>query len=385
MQNFIKKLGFKISEKELLPYYEKARAALTLRGCDILDIEKHNAFTYTESDVLKLRDEVRGDGDALLYCYLLSAVLENEDTDVIKAISRPCADKNSAFFDTLPLFGLLDRVHAMLKYHKEIGIPEEVSRATVGMFENQMQDFYDIHGHTGISTYVGWMNMFLSGILFRIGRFNFELFKSYFDYDVYKNSAGDIKILPRDIRFHKSGQVLGSLGCENEDGSFVGRISEDEEFIYGIKIENAVAINERVALKKSEWTRILKKDDSVISVHIPSGGPLSTDVCENDLAYGKRLLDDVFGRKHILFCCSWLLNPQIKAAIGKENNITKFGDRFVRFPIKSNAEEPFTYIWRLPSPCAPELLSEESSLARGIKSHLCKGGHIHDVAGVISE
>ncbi len=379
MQHFMEKFGF--SSQALTPYYQKAVQLLHSRGSDILEFEQYRAFSELTEPVCRIRDLVKTDPDTLLYCYLVSALLEAGEDALLQAVASPCKDLHQEYYDALPLFGLLDRIPAMLALHQAQGIPEQVSRDTVRMFENQTQDFLALHGHIDICTYVTWLARFLQGKVFRIGRFNLELACYEFPYDVFRCRTETV-IFPRDVWFHRSGMELGAVGCEAAEGSFFAAVTEDDDYFCGIPIRDGLAVNQPARLKKDQWHRVLTQGDAVISVHIPSGGPLTPEICDQDLAYGKALLDRCFGHDHLLFCASWLLDPQISRLLEKPTNLTRFADRFIRFPLNTPSTV-YTYVWNLPGPCPPEDLPADSSLARAIRKHLLSGGYIYGACGVI--
>ena len=249
------------------------------------------------------------------------------------------------------------------------------------MFENQTQDFVDLYHRYGISIYVGWMMKFVKCEIIRVGRFNFEICKYSANYDVFENN-GKLAVLPKGITFHRSGQVLGSVGCEDEKGSFFGDITETDEYYEGILIENGIARNEKRRLMKSEWKKVMTNGDQVINYHIPTGGKLDHEACELDIQRGKKIINECFGGIKGFFCLSWLIDPQIKQIMGRETNLTKFSDRFERFPLKSKGNDVFEYVF-VCSPDTPlDELPEKSGFAKAIKAHLLEGGHIWGAQGV---
>ena len=107
----------------------------------------------------------------------------------------------------------------MVAQHKKLGIPEDVTRDTCGMFENQIQEFLYVHHRFGISEYTSWMCKFLYSDIIRIGRLNFEICRFQCPYRAFFTD-NNLVIMPDGEWFHKSGQVLGSIGCEDEKDAF---------------------------------------------------------------------------------------------------------------------------------------------------------------------
>ncbi len=381
MEAFFNSFGLSYAE-ELLPFYREAEALLSERGEDILAFERYAAFPSLGEELARLRDRLRGDTDALLYCYLLSHLLKKGEDKRACSLARPHSFRSAELDDLLPLFPLLDQTESMLALHRELGIPEEVSRDTVLMFENQVQDFMLLYHHPGISVYFSWMLSFLRGHIYRIGRFNLERMVYRHPYEVFRR--GDtLCILANGGLFHKSGQVLGSVGCEETEGSFAGDFLEDEDAYEGFLVQNGLLTRERVRLSKAEWTRVLTAGDPLISVHIPSGGPMPPEVCERDLMRGKELLDRALGEHRGFYCNSWILDSMIKALLPAPTNLTRFADRFVRFPLKSGGDGVFAYVWNKAAPCPPETLTADTTLTRVLRDYLLSGHHIYGAGGVI--
>ena len=143
-----------------------------------------------------------------------------------------------------------------------------------------------------------------------------------------------------------------------------------------------VCKNEKIALKKSECKKILTKGDAVISVHIPSGGPMTDEICQNDLARGGQVVEKCIGEVKACICSSWLLDPQIPKLLGKETNLTRFGARYERAPIQSDGGGVFEYVFLCPRTTPISELSEKTSFAKAVKAHMLAGGYIYGAIGV---
>jgi len=252
---------------------------------------------------------------------------------------------------------------------------------TLGMFENQIGDFASLFGRVGIAKYVDWMRDFVTCKILRIGRFNFEIEKAW-DFAVFTNGP-KICIMPRETLIHKSGRVLGSVGCEDTDGSFEADIVEADEYFEGYPTKDGLCEDKKIRLYKSEWKKVLDNGDLVISVHIPAGEPLDFDKNTEDLRRAAKIFESIYGRIHAFYCNSWMLDPSIEKIQGKKTGLTRFGDRFVRFPTKSKGKSVFTYLFNTAKTDDIDALPENTSMQRAIKAHLKSGGHIYGAQGII--
>lgn len=381
MKDFLKKFALSAEESAALPYFEAAKQRLASEGNEIFNFEKYNCYTYMKDDLARVRDALLSDRDNLLYAYFLHEILKNRDKALLKEVCAPRAEDKNELYDTLPLFSLLAELPAMWEEHKKRGIPEDVQKSTANMFENQVQDFINLNGHLGIKGYFFWMMRFLDLAILRVGRFNLEYTTFGASYDVFETKDG-LCLMPTEGRFHRSGQMLGSAGCEDEEGSFDAKITETEDAFIGYPAVEGVCKNEKIALKKSECKKILTKGDTVISVHIPSGGPMTDEICQSDLARGGQIIEKCIGEVKAFVCSSWLLDPQISKLLGKETNLTRFGARYERAPIQSNGGGVYEYVFLCSRTTPVAVLPEKTSFAKAVKAHMLAGGYIYGSVGV---
>ena len=137
--------------------------------------------------------------------------------------------------------------------------------------------------------------------------------------------------------------------------------------------------------KAEGWELYLSSGDPLVSVHIPSGGPLSPVVVSEDLKLGGEIIRAAFGDFKAYYCSSWLLDSEIKDIIGRETNITRFGDRFVRYPIKTNGGAVYSYVWHLPPTTPASELPDAGSFANALRAHIAAGGYVYGASGVFTE
>ncbi len=385
MKQFLEKFALVTEESDaLLPFFETAKKRLEAEGAEIFNFEKYDCYTYMKADLARVRDALVLDRDNLLYAYFLHEVLKTRDRELLKRTSVPRAEDKNELYDTLPLFALLAEIPAMWAEHKKRGIPEDVQRDTANMFENQVQDFIDLNGHLGIKGYFFWMLRFLNLYILRVGRFNLEYTTFHASYDVFETKDG-LRLMPTEGRFHRSGQVLGSAGCEDEDGAFDATLTETEDAYIGYLAEGGTCKNQKITLKKSECKKLLSKGDAVISVHIPSGGPMTDEITENDLSRGGQIIEKCIGEVKAFICESWLLDPQIPKLLGKETNLTRFGARYERVPIKSSGTGVYDYVFLCPKSTPVAELPEKTSFAKAVKAHMLAGGYIYGSIGVFKK
>ena len=384
MERFLAK--FEIIERlEAFPtLYESALSEYDKYGEDILDFEKFPIFTHMADDIRRIKNALSEDKDNIVYCYMLNAAVRAGDITAMKALSSPKAKAESDVYDSISLFALLYELPKMLEEHKKRGVPEDVTLDTLEMFQNQMGDYKLLNGRLGLCVYMDWMLKFLWCEIIRVGRFNLEILKYSRPFEIFEHD-GELIALANGAVLHRSGQYLGSAGCEDEEGSFAAEITECDEYFEGYPSLGGIVAKEKVRISKSQWKKYLTNGDTVISVHIPTGGAITPEICDSDLARGRDIIEKCFTEIKAFYCSSWLLSTDLREATGKEGNVTKFGDRFTRFPRKSAAEDVFDYVFECPHDTPLEELPERSSFARGIKRYLMNGGKIYELDGVFKK
>ena len=121
---------------------------------------------------------------------------------------------------------------------------------------------------------------------------------------------------------------------------------------------------------------ILKKDDRVINMHIPSSGSFSKEKRLDSYKRAFEFYKDDFGGKPIpMVCNSWLLYPQHREFLPEHLNIRSFMEDFTY--IESETEEKFENAWRVfgkESMKAPNELPQNTSLQKAYAEHLMAGG-----------
>ena len=380
MEALLKKFAIEARLDSFSSLYERACEEYRLRGDAIMNFEKYNIFTYMKNDITRIKNGLLADSDNVLFCYLLNAAIRAKDNEAIAALSSPRVADESELYDSISLFALLYELPRMQADHRRRRIPADVTAATMEMFQNQVGDYILLYGRHGLRTYVRWMMKFVNCEILRVGRFNLEMCKYGNKFD-YFECAGELKALATGVSVHRSGRILGSADSEDEEGSFFAELIETEDYYEGYPSLGGTVGAEPIRLDKSQWKRVLTEGDKIVSVHIPTGGPLTPEVVESDLLRGAQIIEQCYTDFEFFYCNSWLLDTELKAIIGKEGNVTRFGDRYTRFPIKSNAMAVYTYVFDSLPQVSPCDLPEKNSFAKAIKNHLVAGGRVYGAAG----
>lgn len=121
------------------------------------------------------------------------------------------------------------------------------------------------------------------------------------------------------------------------------------------------------------------KGAKVIGVHIPEGGPLLAEDCDESF----RRADAFFSPDYEMYTCdSWLTSPALLDLLEPDSNIRAFQNRFeivdVTYPFPLAEHRVWGIVQQDKS-----LYSEDTSLRRNLKRYLLDGGHIGMGLGVM--
>ncbi len=133
----------------------------------------------------------------------------------------------------------------------------------------------------------------------------------------------------------------------------------------------------------------------VLGVHIPEGGKLEPDACEESFAAAREFFPRHFPEEPVSFftCSSWLMDPQLAEYLPEGSNIVRFQRRFHLLPLTpQEAASPegdraiLGHVfgrYRQPDTLSEVLdeLPRDTTLQRAYVAHLRSGGHWHSRTG----
>lgn len=135
----------------------------------------------------------------------------------------------------------------------------------------------------------------------------------------------------------------------------------------------------------SEWEFIwngtsVKKGDTVISIHIPEGDPITQEKCLESLKKGQE-----FWKMAVPYLChSWLLYPGLQNLLGETSNIRRFQKLFdiagTDYKYREGEERIFGMLLDDPSG-----YPEYTRLQKEAKKYLEKGGKLGSGLGILKD
>lgn len=123
-----------------------------------------------------------------------------------------------------------------------------------------------------------------------------------------------------------------------------------------------------------------------IDVHVPSGAPLTKELCAASYAEATEFFRERYDMEDILFGChSWLLSPDLEAILPPQSNILAFAHDYTILETRIDpTSSAVSFIFQVPSvPEDIESLPETTSLQKAIKQHLKSGKTLNTAFGIM--
>jgi GNAT-like C-terminal domain/N-acyltransferase N-terminal domain len=116
----------------------------------------------------------------------------------------------------------------------------------------------------------------------------------------------------------------------------------------------------------------------VLSTHIPATGPLTPESVDDSFRQASRFFAEHFPEYQTRFfhCCSWLLDPELTAALPPDSNMARFQQRWERYgePMRGDADALFFTFYRR-GDVDLDALPRETTLQRALIDRLKAGRH----------
>lgn len=241
-------------------------------------------------------------------------------------------------------------------------------------------------GHPGLNQgYYNWLAVFTKAKIFLAKGFWFELGQFPISAMWLKNKETG-EILPLALRgpFTADGkQRVGSAGFETCENTFEIAFEETENAYLGHGVYDCIVSSQKEAFLKSQWECVGKPQDSCLSLHIPAGVDISTENLADAVSCAREIMGSRYPEVfcEVVYCSSWLLDPQLLQLAGEHSRLAAFGKCFARYPQKHNGMSVFGFVFPRYEKDYNNL-PENTSLQRKLKQHYIDGKFIYFTAGI---
>ena len=346
--------------------------------------DSENIFGEYYELVRTAATELKNDSSALLWAKVVSEYIFHASCEKARALPIPELD-GTLMRDMIALLIMIPSMLEIRKLLESRGFDNKRIDEHMKTFQNCLAATERKIGRPAHdSHYFKWTILYLKGMIFFAGGFKFEI-KKLPKSAIYLQNIKDKQIIPVMMQgvFHRTGAVLGSAGLEDEKDSFTAQFFEDESTFTGYPVENGSVLRQMRVFPKNEWEIFAAPGDCVLGTHIPKGADISSQGFDAAIKEALRLVREYYKEYSVrcLFCHSWLLDNSLADIIGNESKIVKFGDRFMRIPVKSKGKEVFNFVFTSQVSSLEEL-PENTRLERGLKSLYLGGGYVHGYEGV---
>ena len=186
-------------------------------------------------------------------------------------------------------------------------------------------------------------------------------------------TSGQVVALAEDgTRFDSDGYVAH----EDFDGqTWTATYAETDDDVEGYPIApQGMAVQKKVSLDFSEWERVFGKDDTILEMHIPQGGPMTPEVCAESMQEGVRFFAEFFPEQDpaAIVCGSWLLNNQLEDILGQDSNLVKYQHELYLYPVYSRGRDGFFFIFSQLD-FDPDTAPRDTRLQRGVLDFIAAG------------
>lgn len=204
-------------------------------------------------------------------------------------------------------------------YHKSIGVPEIITQATLADLGRNVRVHRKREGVGGLGV-MWWLMLHFRGVIFQLGRLQFE-----------RQRLGD--------------QIAESINAAGGD---------------------------------------VTPDTHALSIHIPDFmGPMDHDACTESIRMATEFFPKYFPAWPVEFgvCNSWLLDPKLKDYLRPESNIIRFQDRFNLIETDGESNDSVMQFVFGKHVADLETVTPRSSLERGVIAHIRNGNNWRFIPG----
>ena len=238
---------------------------------------------------------------------------------------------------TLYLLLFLAGVGALLELHRERGIPDAVTTATLsdiavwarahqtgGMSPVGTRPGEITAGVWGLGN-LGWPWQSLTGEIVRVGRLQHKIGTYAAPFSVWRNrGSGAVQMVCAE-----DGIGFDSEGLLSQEGAAPAWVSEHAIGAGRLTATpiapTGVAEREPVVLALEEWEVVLESGAPILEIHIPEGSPMGMEECGAGLRQTVAEYSTwAGGHEWVAFTCSsWMLDPHYAELLKPSSNIVR--------------------------------------------------------------
>ena len=390
---FFKSLGLKTPDKCFEGTFSSALEEYHKDGVFFLNTEYIDYVNSFESCISNCIDDVKRATEKILereafavYALFLYRAMQKRESfmEHISEFEFPNGDE--AELDLLPFIVIITAIPELYKSLKKRGVPDDIIYQTLRQFEDCVYLTEERTGVPGyLKRYFDHMQLYVDEKILNIGRLRFQMVPELeSNITVLENKAGELAVLFDGAKINSAGRLFGTPPELDNKEEFVAWVTETDDSFIGYRADKSGNCDfKQQEFPKSEWHRAVKKGDPVLSVHIPSVGVFTKEVCEESYRRAREIFKACYPEfKYKAFHChSWMLDPQLENFLSETSNVLAFQRKFIPYAGETEGTEVFNFVFKMTSKVVEEI-PEDTSLQRALKKHYCDGKYIYEYEGV---
>ena len=235
-------------------------------------------------------------------------------------------------------------IRLMRKYHAQLGIPENITRATASSLRDLADKYFMQNNTYGCDpgTFAWQKNYTIPEKLYlRIGRFGFMIGKmgwaKTWVYHAKKNKK-QLVFANSGLSFDAEGYVLGPQDVPPQK-DFTSVLVFDGKNITGNLVrENGTTSKVLTTICREEYDLILSPDSWILDMHIPPGGGMHPELIEEAFEIAPEIFKKFLPAEKYpkaFVCGSWIFNPNLPEILPAVSNIVYLIKRCRLIPVAS--------------------------------------------------
>ena len=349
---------------------------------DKLEAEYGILEQYYDS-VVGLAQKLAEDKDLSLWVSMVAEFVKTMPKERFNDAKLPKSQSPGA--EMMHIYPLLALAPTTVELYKNHGFSKEEIHGIFNVFRISLRLIEQATGKPGYSAgYCNWTRLYSYCEIYDYKTFNFQFKIMPYKVMLIRNKEdNEFAVIMTDGKFDKYGLIFDTESGDGE-GSFEAEFSETEEAYVAHEALGGYVCSELRTFNKSEWECVVKEGDCVLSLHIPRNVDFSPEAIDDSLDNGIRIAKERFPEYNpkIVYCNSWLLDPQLSELQGEKSKIYGFANRFMRFPVAPlKGRAGFGFVFLGYSEDDLEALPEDTSLRRKLKDFYLKGGKMAFVPG----
>ena len=282
----------------------------------------------------------------------------------------------------LYLLVALAAVPQMRAVHEERGIPEQISHDTCSHYPAATRVYREAHGgRWGVNPRVlYWLRNHTAGDLYRLGRMEYMIkpFRGRLSAYRHKQSREVVALAADGVRFNAEGYVDADPDESALAGGWQATFEQRPDAVTGCPIApRGVGLRAQVKLTLDEWEPALAPGDHVLEMHIPEGGGMTVDRCEDSMRRALEFFPRYFPEQPFagFGCASWILNPQLADIYSPRSNMVLWQNELYLYPYPSGDRSGLYFVFGTEQ-VDPATAPRDTSLRRALLDHLQAGGRL---------